>query len=91
MKKETMIATIEEQIAEDLHNKFPGWEDERVDQFNYVFVMPDGNTLFVDGIIKRGSMEDTLEIFELVSYNEDNNEEINQHISAKKIEKAFNY
>lgn len=82
----TTIETIEEQIAEDIRDKYFGWEDMKVD---YEYQLPDNKMLFLKGSIGRNDESDELYITDMVVYDEYDNE-VKNHISLKKILFAYN-
>ena len=80
------IESTEEQIANDLRDKFVGWEDETIDPFNYEYRTSTGDVVFLTGKIRRPEDgNDTLLIEGVETYTKDG-EEVRSYVKIHQIE-----
>ena len=92
MKSTETIENIEEQIAQDLKDRFSsGWETQPLNCWNYEFDT-DGKLIFLTGVIRRADGEDDELYIEKVEIFDKSTQDIapGAKIMTHKIEDYFN-
>jgi hypothetical protein len=92
MIPESRLQSIEEQVAEDLKNRFScNWQDEQIDAFNYEYDHDDKVIFLTGGIVRENRADDLLYIEKVEIFNKTTEDyDLGTKVQAHKIEDYFN-